>query len=190
MNTEKIYIFHVIKEKNTVIPYYQFGGKKMIKVVYPGTFDPPHLGHLDIVRRANAIFGKVVVAVAENPRKTPLFSMEERVDMFRHMVEGMRDEVEVVGFDGLLVDFMMREGIRVIVRGVRLFTDFEYELQIALNNYKRAGVETLFMMPSQDYIHISSTIVRDIASYCGCLKGLVHPYVEERLKARFNCPRA
>ncbi len=180
----------MIREKNTVIPHYPSGGKKMIKVVYPGTFDPPHLGHLDIVKRASAIFDRVVVAVAKNPRKTLLFSMEERVDMFQHMVEDMADRVDVVGFDGLLVDFMKREGIRVIVRGVRLFTDFEYELQIALNNYKLAGVETVFMMPSQDYIHISSTIVRDIASYCGCLKDLVHPYVEERLRARFNCPRA
>ncbi|MEJ5339449.1 MAG: pantetheine-phosphate adenylyltransferase [Aquificaceae bacterium] len=158
----------------------------MKRAVYPGTFDPPHLGHLDIVKRAVRIFDYLVVAVARNPRKNLLFSMEERMDMFSKMVEGIKG-VEVKGFDGLLVDFMKQEGIEVIVRGVRLFTDFEYELQIALNNYKLAKVETVFMMPSQDYIHISSTIVRDIASYCGCVKGLVHPYVEEKLRERFGC---
>jgi pantetheine-phosphate adenylyltransferase len=159
---------------------------RMKRAVYPGTFDPPHLGHLDIVKRAVRIFDHLVVAVARNPRKNLLFSMEERMDMFSSMVDGI-EGVEVKGFDGLLVDFMKEEGIEVIVRGVRLFTDFEYELQIALNNYKLAKVETVFMMPSQDYIHISSTIVRDIASYCGCLKGLVHPYVEERLREKFVC---
>ncbi len=158
----------------------------MKRAVYPGTFDPPHLGHLDIVKRAVRIFDRLVVAVARNPRKNLLFSMEERVDMFSKMVEDIQ-AVEVRGFDGLLVDFMKKENLEVIVRGVRLFTDFEYELQIALNNYKLAKVETVFMMPSQDYIHISSTIVRDIASYCGCLKGLVHPYVEERLREKFGC---
>ncbi len=158
----------------------------MKRAVYPGTFDPPHLGHLDIVKRAVQIFDHLVVAVAKSPRKSLLFSMEERIDMFSNMLEGM-DKVEVRGFDGLLVDFMKIEGIEIIVRGVRLFTDFEYELQIALNNYKLAKVETVFMMPSQDCIHISSTIVRDIASYCGCLKGLVHPYVEKRLREKFGC---
>jgi len=160
--------------------------RRMKRAVYPGTFDPPHLGHLDIVKRAVRIFDRLVIAVARNPRKNLLFSMEERVDMFSKMVEDI-EAVEVRGFDGLLVDFMKKENLEVIVRGVRLFTDFEYELQIALNNYKLAKVETVFMMPSQDYIHISSTIVRDIASYCGCLKGLVHPYVEKRLREKFGC---
>jgi pantetheine-phosphate adenylyltransferase len=160
----------------------------MISVVYPGTFDPPHLGHLDIVRRSCEIFDRVVVAIAKSPRKHLLFNLEERVDMFRVMVEPLGPKVEVKGFDGLLVDFMKKEGLRVIVRGVRLFTDFEYELQIALNNSKLAGVETIFMMPSQEYIHISSTIVRDIASYCGTLEGLVHPYVAKRLREKFHCP--
>ncbi len=158
----------------------------MRKAVYPGTFDPPHLGHLDIVKRALRLFDYVIIAVAKSPRRNLLFDVEERINMFRAMVEGM-ERVQVVGFEGLLVEFMKREGIEVIVRGVRLFTDFEYELQIALNNYKLAKVETVFLMPSQDHIHISSTIVRDIASYCGCLKGLVHPYVESKLRERFNC---
>ncbi len=159
----------------------------MKNVVYPGTFDPPHLGHLDIVERAVSIFDKVVVAVARNPRKHLLFNQDERIEMFRKMTEHLGEKVKVKGFDSLLVDFMKRENLGVIVRGVRLFTDFEYELQIAMTNYKLAGVETVFMMPSQEYIHISSTIVRDIASYCGDLDGLVHPYVKEKLKERFGC---
>ncbi len=160
----------------------------MMSVVYPGTFDPPHLGHLDIVKRSCALFDKVVVAIAKSPRKHLLFDLEERLDMFRVMVEDLGPKVEVKSFEGLLVDFMQKEGIKVIVRGVRLFTDFEYELQIALNNNKLAGVETIFMMPSQEYIHISSTIVRDIASYCGKLEGLVHPYVAKKIREKFGCP--
>ena len=160
----------------------------MMSVVYPGTFDPPHLGHLDIVKRSCALFDKVVVAIAKSPRKHLLFDLEERLDMFRVMVEDLGPKVEVKGFEGLLVDFMQKEGIKVIVRGVRLFTDFEYELQIALNNNKLAGVETIFMMPSQEYIHISSTIVRDIASYCGKLEGLVHPYVAKKIREKLGCP--
>ena len=158
----------------------------MKKVVYPGTFDPPHLGHLDIVRRSARIFDRVVVAVAENPRKFLLFSLEERVSMFSKMVADMEGKVEVKGFNSLLVDFMKKEGTDIIVRGVRLFTDFEYELQIAMTNFRLAEVETVFMMPSQEYIHISSTIVRDIASYGGDLSGLVHPYVKEKLREKFK----
>ncbi len=156
------------------------------RVVYPGTFDPPHYGHLDIVKRSAQIFDEVIVAVAKKPRKYLLFDVEERVNMFKKMTEGIKN-VKVKSFDGLLVDFMKKEGINVIVRGVRLFTDFEYELQIALTNFRLAGVETIFMMPSQEYIHISSTIVRDIASYCGNLDDMVHPYVKQKLKEKFGC---
>ncbi|MDQ7038546.1 MAG: pantetheine-phosphate adenylyltransferase [Aquificota bacterium] len=159
----------------------------MKKAVYPGTFDPPHLGHMDIVERSLKIFDRVVVAVAVRPRKEILFTIEERLEMFRRMVEHLGERVEVKSFDSLLVDFMRKEGIDTIVRGVRLFTDFEYELQIALTNFRLAGVETVFMMPSQEFIHISSTIVRDIASYCGNLKGIVHPYVEKKLREKFGC---
>lgn len=159
----------------------------MRKAVYPGTFDPPHLGHLDIVERSLKIFDQVIIAVAKRPRKSLLFPLEERIKMFKEMTKHLEDRVFVKGFDSLLVDFMKREKAGVIVRGVRLFTDFEYELQIALTNFKLAQVETVFMMPSQEYIHISSTIVRDIASYCGNLEGLVHPFVEKCLKEKFGC---
>ncbi len=156
------------------------------RVVYPGTFDPPHFGHLDIVKRSARIFDEVIVAIAKKPRKYLLFDIEERVEMFRKMVEGIPN-VKVKSFDSLLVDFLKEENVNVIVRGVRLFTDFEYELQIALTNYKLAGVETIFMMPSQDYIHISSTIIRDIASYCGKLEELTHPFVVKKLREKFGC---
>ena len=111
----------------------------MKRAVYPGTFDPPHLGHLDIVNRALKLFDHVIVAIAKNPRKSLLFDAEERVDMFSQMVKDLK-KVEVKSFDGLLVDFMKKERVEIVVRGVRLFTDFEYELQIALNNYKLAKV--------------------------------------------------
>ena len=147
------------------------------------------MGHLDIVERSLKLFDRVVVAVAKNPRKHLLFDLEDRLEMFEKMTEHLRDRVEVKSFDSLLVDFMKKEGLSIIVRGVRLFTDFEYELQIALTNYKLAGVETVFMMPSQEYIHISSTIVRDIASYCGNLEGIVHPFVAQKLRDKFGCSR-
>ncbi|NPB06928.1 MAG: pantetheine-phosphate adenylyltransferase [Aquificae bacterium] len=154
--------------------------------VYPGTFDPPHYGHLDIVRRSARLFDRVVVAVAERPRKNLLFPVADRVEMFRQMVRELPN-VEVKAFNGLLYEFVRKEGYGVVVRGVRLFTDFEYELQIAMTNFKLGGVETVFMMPSQEFIHISSTIVRDVASYCGKLQDLVHPFVERKLKERFGC---
>ena len=159
--------------------------KEMKSAVYPGTFDPPHLGHLDIARRSLEIFDSLVIAIAVRPRKDLLFTIEERMEMFREMVRDLGDRIQVKSFDSLLVDFMRKEGIKFTVRGVRLFTDFEYELQIALTNFRLAGVETIFMMPSQEFIHISSTIVRDVASYRGDLSGLVHPYVEKKLREKF-----
>ena len=159
----------------------------MVSVVYPGTFDPVHYGHLDIVKRAAKLFDKIYVAVALSRSKKPLFTLEERVEMFREAVEelNLSHKVEVLGFDTLLVDLLKRLGVSTVIRGVRLFTDFEYELQISLTNYKLAKVETLFMMPSQELIHISSTIVKDIAKHGGCLKELVPPNVERRLREKF-----
>ena len=160
----------------------------MLKVLYPGTFDPVHLGHLDIVQRAAKLFDKVYVAVAQSRTKNPLFSLEERVLLFREAIQelGLTQKVEVLGFNTLLVELAKELEVNTILRGVRLFTDFEYELQISLTNYRLGKVETLFMMPSQDFIHISSTIVKDIAKHGGCLKGLVPPNVERALKKKFN----
>ncbi|HID79317.1 MAG TPA: pantetheine-phosphate adenylyltransferase [Aquifex aeolicus] len=160
----------------------------MVKVVYPGTFDPVHWGHLDIVQRASKLFDKIYVAVAKSSKKNPLFSLEERVKLFREAVEilNLSPKVEVMGFDSLLIEFMKKLNVNTVIRGVRLFTDFEYELQISLTNYKLGEVETLFMMPSQELIHISSTIVKDIAKHGGCLKGLVPPNVEKALMEKFQ----
>ena len=160
----------------------------MVEVLYPGTFDPVHIGHLDIVKRAAKLFDKIYVAVAENKPKKPLFTLEERVKLFREAVEdlGLSGKVEVIGFNKLLVELAKELNVKTVLRGVRLFTDFEYELQISLTNFKLGGVETLFMMPSQELIHISSTIVKDIAKHGGCLKDLVPPNVEEALRKKFK----
>ena len=154
--------------------------------VYPGTFDPVHLGHLDIVKRALNIFETVVIAIAENPKKKPLFSIDERVDMFREAVKEYRDRVIVEPFCGLLVDFIKKYDTKIVIRGVRLFTDFEYELQIAMTNYKLDGVETFFMMPSQELIHISSTIVKDVAFHHGDVSQMVPEYVAKKLREKFD----
>lgn len=152
--------------------------------VYPGTFDPVHLGHLDIVERALNIFEIVVVAIAENPKKKPLFSLEERINMFQDAVSKYKSRVIVEGFSGLLVDFMKKYDTKIIIRGVRLFTDFEYELQIAMTNYKLDKVETFFMMPQQELIHISSTIVKDVALHSGDVSSMVTPFVKEMLEKK------
>ncbi len=150
--------------------------------VYPGTFDPFHIGHLDIVKRALKIFETVVIAVAENPKKKPLFTPEERVKMIKESLEEHKDRVIVESFSSLLVDFMKKYDTHIIIRGVRLFTDFEYELQIAMTNYNLSKVETFFMMPSQELIHISSTIVKDVAYHGGDVSDMVPPPVKKRLE--------
>jgi pantetheine-phosphate adenylyltransferase len=152
--------------------------------VYPGTFDPIHLGHLNIVERALNIFETVVIAIAENPKKKPFFTLEERIEMVKNSVEKYYNRVVVEGFSGLLVDFMKRYNTKIIIRGVRLFTDFEYELQIAMTNYKLDKVETFFMMPQQELIHISSTIVKDVAIHGGDVSGMVTPFVEKMLEEK------
>lgn len=156
-----------------------------IVAVYPGSFDPVTYGHLDIIQRGLAIFGQLTVAVAHNPHKSPLFSLKER----REMLEAVLDRdprIEVDDFDGLLIDYAQRKGARVILRGLRALSDFEYEFQMALMNRRQDNsIETLFMMTGETCSFLSSKLIKEIASMGGSVKGLVPDLVAERLKAKF-----
>jgi pantetheine-phosphate adenylyltransferase len=157
----------------------------MLKVVYPGTFDPFTRGHEDLVRRASRLFEAVVVGVANSPRKGPLFTAEERVAMAREVLAGYPN-VSVAGFSGLLMDFVHSVGATVIVRGLRAVSDFEYEFQMAgMNRNLYPEVETLFLTPAEQYLFMSSTIVREIASLGGDVSSFVSPVVAARLAAKF-----
>lgn len=152
--------------------------------IYPGTFDPVTLGHLDVIRRAARIFDRLVVAVAAHPRKQLWFNMEERMDLLRQSVRSIKG-VEVVSFEGLLVDFARRMGVKVVIRGLRAFTDFEYEFQMALSNRKLASdIETLFLMTSETHSYFSSTAVREICELGGDTSGFVPLPVQRALRKR------
>ena len=154
--------------------------------VYPGTFDPVTKGHVELTERSLRMFDKVIIAIAANPRKAPLFSLEERIDMFRRAI-GKRKNVEIEGFDCLLVDYMKRKKAVGLIRGLRAVSDFEYELQMALMNRRLdSSVETVFLMPSEEYSFITSTIVREAASYGGDVSSLVPAGVVEKLKRKFR----
>lgn len=153
-------------------------------VVYPGTFDPFTRGHEDLVRRASRIFDEIIVAVARSRNKNPLFGLEERVEIAREVL-GRFPNVEVVGFDGLLIDFMRQRGARILLRGLRAVSDFEYEFQMAGMNRKLfPDIETVFLTPADEYMFISATMVREIARLGGDVRGFVHPVVAERLAHR------
>ncbi|MDE3010420.1 MAG: pantetheine-phosphate adenylyltransferase [Pseudomonadota bacterium] len=152
--------------------------------VYPGTFDPMTMGHVDVVRRAARLFDRVVVGVADSRAKRPFFSIEERVDMAREIVR-VYPNVEVMGFSGLLADFLRSIQADVILRGLRAVSDFEFEFQMAgMNRKLHPEVETLFVTPSDQYMFISSTIVREIAGFGGDVAPFVPPIVAERIRAR------
>ena len=154
--------------------------------VYPGTFDPVTNGHVDLVERSLRIFDEVIVAVAENPKKKPLFSLKERIAMFKKVSAGY-DRVVIEGFDGLLVDYVRKKRAVAIIRGLRAVSDFEYEMQMALMNRRLDNtIETVFMMPNQDYSFITSTIVREAASYGGDVSSLVPGIVVQKLKKKFG----
>ncbi|MBN2161449.1 MAG: pantetheine-phosphate adenylyltransferase [Pontiellaceae bacterium] len=151
-----------------------------------GTFDPLTYGHLDVIERALRIFPRVVIAVATNPGKNPLFSLEERLELVRQSTSHLKG-VEVDSFDGLLVDFALSKDVRVIVRGLRAFSDFEYEFQMALTNRKlKPEIETIFLMPKQDYSYVSSSNVRTVASLGGDSSQFVPPPVQLALTERFS----
>ena len=152
--------------------------------VYPGTFDPITLGHEDVVRRANQLFGKVIVAVAAGHHKKTLFSLEERIEMVREAVSPY-PQVEVESFAGLLRDFVVERGGKAMVRGLRAVTDFDYEFQLAgMNRSLMPGVETVFLTPGDKYQFISSTFVREIAMLGGEIDKFVSPFVQEQLEAK------
>lgn len=152
--------------------------------IYPGSFDPITNGHLDLIERGSKIFDDLVVAVVRNPEKEALFSVEERVEMLREVTQHCPN-VTIDAFDGLLVDFAVRRQARVILRGIRAISDYEYELPMALMNRKLdANLETVFMMPAVAYTFLSSRLVREVVQLGGNIRGLVPPLVEERLRAK------
>jgi pantetheine-phosphate adenylyltransferase len=156
----------------------------MAAAIYPGTFDPFTYGHLDIVERACRVFGSVVVAVSQNPSKTPLFPLEERIAMVKESVEGIPG-ASVESFDGLLVDHARRTGTSVLIKGVRAPSDVEYETQMAQMNAALANVETVFLVATPSQGFISSSLVREVARLGGDIAAFVPPNVARRLKERF-----
>jgi len=154
--------------------------------VYPGTFDPITYGHLDVIRRGRQIFDRLIVVVAVNDRKNPLFSVEERLDLIRQTTQGLSG-VEVDICAGLIVDYARKRKASTIIRGLRAVSDFEYELQMALMNRElEPKVDTVFLMPSQRHIYLNSGLVKEIARLGGDLKELVPPAVARQLKEKFK----
>ena len=156
----------------------------MNRAVYAGTFDPMTYGHLDVATRAAHVFDRLTLAVAEDPRKTLLFDVEERVALARECLAKLPN-VEVVPFGGLLVDWARQRGIHTLIRGLRAFSDFEYEFQMALTNRKLApDIETLFLMPNEDFSYVSSSMVREIAALGGGVGQFVPPAVAAALQRK------
>jgi pantetheine-phosphate adenylyltransferase len=155
-----------------------------VAAMYPGTFDPITLGHEDLVRRASRLFDRIVVAVAANPSKAPMFSLEERVALAKKVLKNF-DNVEVTGYDGLTVDFAQKNDLQVIVRGLRAISDFEYEFQLAnMNRHLTDDVETAFLTPTEKYTYISASLVREIAAMGGDVTEFVSPEVKAALRRR------
>jgi pantetheine-phosphate adenylyltransferase len=155
------------------------------KALYPGTFDPITNGHYDLVRRAAAIFSSVTVAIAANPGKAPLFTLEQRVDMAKQVLADI-PHVQVTGYTGLTVDFALQLGTHVVIRGLRAVADFEFEFQLAtMSRHLSNKVDYVFLTPTEQYNFISSTLIREIASFGGDISQFVHPVVVEALKDRW-----
>jgi pantetheine-phosphate adenylyltransferase len=154
--------------------------------VYPGTFDPITNGHLDLIERGLRIFDEIIIAVAPNPKKQPLFTLEERLRLIRESVKDCK-KVRIEAFNGLLVDYVKDKNGVAIIRGLRAVSDFEYELQMALMNRRLdMNIETVFMMPSEEFSFLTSTIVKEVASFRGSVKGLVPDVVENALNDKFK----
>jgi pantetheine-phosphate adenylyltransferase len=154
--------------------------------IYPGSFDPPTKGHEDLVRRSLALADRIIVAVAINAAKQPLFSVEERLGMLQAAIGG-DSRISYQAFDGLLAEFAKREGASIIVRGLRAVSDFEYEFQMALMNRQlHPSLETVFLVPAVDLTYLSSSLVREVARFGGDVSSLVHPSVAQALSRRFR----
>src|ERR671939_1511458 len=154
----------------------------MIKAVYPGTFDPLTRGHQDLVRRASTLFDRIIVAIADSKAKKPYFTLDDRIAMAKEVLADVKN-VEVMGFTGLLTDFVRKQGARVVLRGLRAVSDFEYEFQLAgMNRNLYPEMETIFLTPSEQHMFISATLVREIALLGGDVSKFVHPHVAKKLK--------
>jgi pantetheine-phosphate adenylyltransferase len=159
---------------------------KKVTAIYPGSFDPPTNGHLDLIERGSKIFDELVVAILRNAEKTPLFSVGERRTMLEELTSDFKN-VSVDTFDGLTVDYAARVKASAVLRGIRALSDYEYELQMALMNRKlRPDLETVFMMPAEQYSYLSSRLVREVARLGGDISGLVPEVVEQRLKEKLD----
>jgi pantetheine-phosphate adenylyltransferase len=160
----------------------------MVVAVYPGTFDPLTYGHMDIIERAAALFGKLVVGIYENPSKQPLFPLEQRVELVKEAVTGL-SSVQVRAFKGLTVDFIHQIGGKVMIRGLRANSDFEREFEMALMNRKLApDIELLCLMTSSQYQFLSSSLIKEVAKLGGCLEGMVPDHVAVALRGKFCVP--
>ena len=153
--------------------------------IYPGTFDPITNGHLDIIERAHKHVDTLIVAVSQNPGKSPMFTLEERIATVKEVLYGT-DGIEVETFEGLLVDFAQARGAKLVVKGLRAVSDFEYEMQMAQMNHRLAGVDTLFMVATPAYSFLSSSLVKEVARFGGSVEGLVPAAVATRLEERIN----
>ena len=157
----------------------------MKKAIYPGSFDPVTLGHLDIIKRSAALVDHLIVGVLNNSTKTPLFSVDERVNMLKEVTKDIPN-VEILSFSGLLVDFAREHNVQAIIRGLRAVTDFEYELQMSQTNRKVAPeVDTIFFTTSLEYAYLSSSIVKEVAQYGGDISAFVAEPVEKAIKQKF-----
>ena len=154
--------------------------------LYPGTFDPVTNGHIDLINRAHEIFSDVIIAVAHNPHKKPVFSVEERMAMLKKAVAGM-DGVTVTHFDGLVVDFAHKLKAKVLIRGLRMLSDFEYEFQMALTNRKLSSdIETIFLMPHESYSYLSAKLIKEAAALGADLSSFVPDFVEQALQKKLR----